>query len=76
MERRLARLRWVENEQAREYTGLKGVWNWLFGMPKLTGKLLYDRMIDHADGMLLAMKEERDDDILSQVMRFTGSDPP
>ena len=42
----------------------------------MTGKMLYDRMIEHADGMLAAMNEERyGQDIISQAMRFTGSEP-
>ena len=41
----------------------------------MTGKLLYDRMIENADGMLAAMQEDRYDDIIHDVMRFTGGDP-
>ena len=74
IERRLARLRWVEGEQQKERSGVRGMWNWLIGKPPLTGKMLYDKMIEHADGMLAAMNEERySKDIMSDVMRFTGS---
>ena len=76
IERRLARLRWVEGEQQKERSGVRGMWNWLIGKPPLTGKMLYDRMIEHADGMLAAMNEERyGQDIINQAMRFTGSEP-
>ena len=76
IERRLARLRWVEGEQQKERSGVRGMWNWLIGKPPLTGKMLYDRMIQHADGMLAAMNEERyGQDIINQAMRFTGSGP-
>ena len=76
IERRLARLRWVEGEQQKERSGVRGMWNWLIGKPPLTGKMLYDRMIQHADGMLAAMNEERyGQDIINQAMRFTGSEP-
>ena len=76
IERRLARLRWVEGEQQKERSGVRGMWNWLIGKPPLTGKMLYDKMIEHADGMLAAMNEERySQDIMSDVMRFTGSVP-
>ena len=76
IERRLARLRWVEGEQQKERSGVRGMWNWLIGKPPLTGKMLYDRMIEHADGMLAAMNEERyDQDVINQAMRFTGSGP-
>ena len=76
IERRLARLRWVEGEQQKERSGVRGMWNWLIGKPPLTGKMLYDRMIEHADGMLAAMNEERyGQAIIHQAMRFTGSGP-
>ena len=76
IERRLARLRWVEGEQQKERSGVRGMWNWLIGKPPLTGKMLYDRMIEHADGMLAAMNEERyGQAIINQAMRFTGSGP-
>ena len=45
------------------------------GKPKLTGKLLYDRMIENADGMLAVMKEDCYDNVIHDVMRFTGADP-
>ena len=32
------------------------------------------KMIEHADGMLAAMKLERGDDLISEALRFTGSD--
>ena len=45
------------------------------GEPKLTGKLLYHWMIEKADGMLAVMKEDRYDDVIHDVVRFTGADP-
>ena len=36
--------------------------------------MLFDEMIEHADGMLAAMKLERGDDLISEALRFTGSD--
>ena len=75
IERGLARLRWMESEQRKTEGGFWGVWNWLIGKPKLTVKLLYDRMIENADGMLAAMNEDRYDDIIHDVTRFTGVDP-
>ena len=74
VERRLARLRWVEHEQEKERRGVRGVWNWLVGKEQLPGKMLFDEMIEHADGMLAAMKLERGDDLISEALRFTGSD--
>ena len=65
----------MESEQRKTEGGFWGVWNWLIGKPKLTVKLLYDRMIENASGMLAAMNEDRYDDIIHDVMRFTGVDP-
>ena len=76
IERRLARLRWVEGEQQKERRGVRGMWNWLTGKAPLTGKMLYDSMIEHADGMLAAMSEQRfEENIVDQAMQFVGSGP-
>ena len=76
IERRLARLRWVEGEQQKERRWVRGLWNWLIGKPPLTGKMLYERMIQHADGMLAAMSNERfQENIVDQAMQFVGSGP-
>ena len=40
----------------------------------VSGKMLFDKMIEHADGMLAAMKLERGDDLISEALRFTGND--
>ena len=53
---------------------MRGVWNWLVGKEQLSGKMLFDKMIEHADGMLAAMKMGRGDDLISEALRFTGSD--
>ena len=57
MSKRLARLRWVEREQDREFTGLRGVINWLAGRTRLTGKDLYYKMVVEADEMMEAIAE-------------------
>ena len=75
IERRLARLRWVEREQEREYGGLKGVWNWLVGRNRISGKELYQRMLNEADGMLDIMANgSRGEDVMREVMRYGGVD--
>ena len=67
IERRLARLRWVEQEQEREDSGLKGVWNRVRGRGRPSGKELYERMVKNADTMIMGMQElDRDDDVLGQ----------
>ena len=76
IERRLARLRWVEQQQSDEYSGWKGVWNRVRGRKKPSGKDLYRRMIENADAMVLGMGEpDRDDDVLAEALRFTGVGP-
>ena len=74
IERRLARLRWVEQQQHDEDSGLKGVWNRVRGRGRPSGKELYRRMIENADAMVLGMEEPaRDDDVVAEVLRFTGA---
>ena len=76
IERRLARLRWVEQEQEREDSGLKGVWNRVRGRGRPSGKELYERMVKNADTMIMGMQEpDRDDDVLAEALRFTGVGP-
>ena len=76
IERRLARLRWVEQEQEREDSGLKGVWNRVRGRGRPTAQQLYNRMIENADAMILGMQEpDRDTDVLAEALRFTGVGP-
>ena len=73
IERRLARLRWVEQQQN---DGLKGVWNRVRGRGKPSGKELYRKMIENADAMILGMEEpDRDDDVVAEALRFTGVGP-
>ena len=55
---------------------MRGMWNWLTGKPPLTGKMLYDKMIEHADGMLAAMNSEKfQENIVDQAMQFVGGGP-
>ena len=76
IERRLARLRWVEQEQNREDSGIKGVWNRVRGKRIPSGKDLYKGMIENADVMILGMQEpDLDTDVLAEVLRFTGVVP-
>ena len=70
IERRLARLRWVEQQQNDEDSGLKGVWNRVRGRRRPTAKQLYDRMIENADAMILGMQ-----DGIAEALRFTGVGP-
>ena len=49
VERRLARLRWLQEQQDRERTGLRGLANRVRGRKLPSGKELYQRMQDYAD---------------------------
>ena len=75
IERRLARFRWVEREQAKEYSGFKGVWNNLIGRTKVSGKELYQQMLEEADGMLAAMSGGGQDvGAMEEVLKYSGVD--
>ncbi len=75
VDKRLARLRWVERERANEYSGIRGMMNALKGKRRVSGKELYQRMVKEADVMLDLMKPgQRRLDIMSEVFRYTGMD--
>lgn len=65
----------MESEQQKTNAGFRGVWNWLTGKPKVTGKLLYGRMVEHAGWMLNEIDADRSPGVMREVMRFTGADP-
>ena len=75
MELRLNRLQWVEREQAKEYTGVKGAWNWLWGRGRPTGKELFEKMLRDSGDMIMAMADGREVDILQEVIRYSGMSP-
>ena len=74
VQRRLARLRWVEREQEREHTGLRGAWNWLMGRGRITGLELFERMIGEADAMLISASDNLPSTPMDVVVQFTGFD--
>ena len=80
MERRIARLRWVSDEEAKEFNGIKGIFNRILGRHKLSGKEMYEeKMVEEADWMVTAMRAGRQDaDVISEVASFVGlgSGPP
>ena len=82
VEKRLARIRWVERELAHEFTGIRGVLNWLAGKTRLTGKDLYRKMVIEADEIMesaaeatRARRQRREltgDDRTSGIAALTG----
>ena len=73
-ELRIRRLLWVEQVQRKEWSGLKGLWNWLLGRHKLTGVELYNKVLEDADSMLVAMSSTPplSPEQLERVMRHSG----
>ena len=49
VELRLGRLRWIERRVADSQRGFRGVWNWVLGRRRLSGKELFDEMVRLAD---------------------------
>ena len=75
IEHRLARLRWVQREQEKEYGGFRGVVNWMMGNTKISGKELYKRMVQEAEGMLTNFSDGATNvDRLTEVMTYTGGE--
>ena len=74
IEKRLERLRWAEEEKAREYGGLKGVMRWLVGDTMPTGKDLYRKMVAEADKLIDSVElGEGDLGVVEAALRRRGS---
>lgn len=56
--RRVSRLLWVERQQEREFDGLRGIFNWLLGRRRLSGKELVACMVEEADRMMGVLPED------------------
>ena len=73
VERRMARLRWVADEEQKEFGGIKGIFNRLIGKRRLSGKELYEKMVAEADWMVSQIRSGQPEaDILSEVVSFIG----
>ncbi len=57
IQKRLARLRWGERELEREYGGLKGAVKLMRGRRRMSGRELYERMVERADEVLGVMED-------------------
>ena len=73
IDRRLAHLRWVEEKQKEEYGGWKGVWRAVVGRKRVSGKELFQRMLDEADDMMMAMSGVgQSEEVMDEMMRLAG----
>ena len=73
VERRIARLRWVSDEESKEFGGIKGILNRILGRRRLSGKEMYEKMVAEADWMVEAMRTGRQDsDVISDVSSYVG----
>lgn len=50
-------------------------WNRFIGRARVSGKELYNRMVENADVMVLAMHEGRRVDVLEDAAWYTGAEP-
>ena len=48
----------MEQEQEKEFGGIRGVFNWLVGRRRLGGKELVRRMLEEADLIMSVLPEE------------------
>ena len=79
VERRIARLRWVSDEESKEFNGIKGILNRIMGRRRMSGKEMYEKMVAEADWMVAAMRVGRQDaDVISEVASYVGlaASPP
>ena len=79
VERRIARLRWVADEESKKFSGIKGILNRMMGRRRLSGKEMYEKMVAEADWMVAAIRSGRSDaDVISEVASYVGlgSGPP
>ena len=75
IERRLGRLRWVEQERAKEYGGMRGLVNRLQGKSPVSGKELYQKMVEEADRLMEVVDlGPSDPEVVRELMRYSGVD--
>ena len=73
IDRRLKRLRWVEEEQAKEYGGVKGLLKKLGGRGQVSGKELVRRMQEEADQMFDVINTRKEAGVLADMLRYRNS---
>ena len=73
IDRRLKRLRWVEEEQAKAYGGVKGLLKKLGGRGQVSGKELFRRMQEEADQMFEVIKTGKEPGGLEEMLRYRNS---
>ena len=82
VEQRLHRMRWLEQKASETERGLRGMWNWVKGNRRLSGKELFDEMVRLADaeiageeigpGHVQLMMEGNMDQVANYVLRRGG----
>ena len=65
----------MQREQEKECGGFRGVVNWMMGNKKISGKELYKRTVQEAEGMLTNFSDGAPNvDRLTEVMTYTGGE--
>ena len=63
----------MEEKQREEFGGWKGVWRAVVGRKKVSGKELFQKMLDEADGMMTAMSGVgQSEEVMDKIMQLGG----
>ena len=63
----------MEEKQREEFGGWKGVWRAVVGRKKVSGKELFQKMLDEADGMMTAISGVgQSDEVMDKIMQLGG----
>ena len=68
----MARLRWLDEQDELEFTGVRGAWNWLMGRGRMSAHELFEKMRSDVDYMITVAREERPLTFADEVLDVVG----